>query len=157
MFTPFLFGGIEFLIPLVLILLVVLVVRQGGNDPHGHRPYAIYLFVVTFISLMTMLAAIGFLATVIGDQATNSRAFVTGEQCSASSSGSGSSDLSGGQIVPVPPQEIPVPTQENCQPTGPADAPVAIRAILIAFVAGGVLWFHATQARALLDKERAHA
>ena len=155
MFTPFLFGGGELLIPLVLILLVVLVVRQGGsNDRHGHRPYAIYLFIVTFISLITVLGAIGVLATVIGNQATSSRTFVTGEQCAASFSGSGSSDLSGGQTFGPVPQ---LPPQENCEPTGPRDAPVAIRAILIAFVSGGVLWFHATQARALLDKERAHA
>ena len=155
MFTPFFFGGIEFLIPLALILLVVLIVRQGGgNDRHGHRPFAIYLFIVSFISLVTVLGAIGFIATVIGNQATNSRSFVTGEQCTASFSGSGS-DLNGGQSFgPVTP--VPAP-QENCQPTGPSDAPVAIRAGLIALVAGGVLWFHATQARALLDKERAHA
>jgi hypothetical protein len=153
MFTPFLFGGIEFLVPLVLILLiVVLVARQGGNDRHGRRPYAIYLFLVSFISVITLLGAFGFLAAAIGNQATDSHIIgVGGEICSAqASSSSDFSQLENGQVVPLQPVQV-------CRPTGPSDAPVAIRAVLIAFVAGGVLWFHGTQARALLDKERADA
>jgi hypothetical protein len=55
----FLFG-LEFLIPLAILGLIVLAITQVVSDrkepdPTGRRPYAIYLFIVTFVALVVAL------------------------------------------------------------------------------------------------------
>ena len=57
------YGGLELLlIPLALVGLVVLAVvalagNRGDPDPHGHRPRALYLCLVTFVALFTLVYA----------------------------------------------------------------------------------------------------
>lgn len=56
----FFFFGLELLIPLAILGLIVLSVTQVFSDrrepdPTGRRPYAIYLFVVTFVTLFVAL------------------------------------------------------------------------------------------------------
>jgi hypothetical protein len=57
------YGGMEFLLmPLALVGLVVLAVvalagTRGDPDPHGHRPRTLYLCLVTFVALFTLVYA----------------------------------------------------------------------------------------------------
>jgi hypothetical protein len=65
----FLFG-LEFLIPLAILGLIVLAVTQIVSDrkepdPTGRRPYAIYLFVVTFIALVVALFSLTAVASAV--------------------------------------------------------------------------------------------
>ena len=146
MFTPFFFGGIEIIVPLLLLfLIVVFVVRPGGSDRHGRRPFAVYLFVASFVSLMTVLGALGFLGAALGDAVADTGSLGGGVVCPAAEFGAPSL-LPDGSAVPFPTDE--------CVRSGPSETPIAIRAVLVAFVAGGIFYFHATQARALLQKER---
>jgi hypothetical protein len=54
------FFGLELLIPLAILGLIVLAVTHVASDrrepdPTGRRPYAIYLFVLTFVALFVAL------------------------------------------------------------------------------------------------------
>jgi hypothetical protein len=65
----FLFG-LGYLIPLAILGLIVLAVTQIVSDrkepdPTGRRPYAIYLFVVTFIALAVALFSLTAIATAV--------------------------------------------------------------------------------------------
>jgi hypothetical protein len=65
----FLFG-LGYLIPLAILGLIVLAVTQIVSDrkepdPTGRRPYAIYLFIVTFIALAVGLFSLTAVATAV--------------------------------------------------------------------------------------------
>jgi hypothetical protein len=67
---PMFLFGLEFLIPLAFLGLIVLAVTQIVSerkepDPTGRRPYAIYLFVVTFIALVVALFSLTSVASAV--------------------------------------------------------------------------------------------
>lgn len=64
------FFGLELLIPLAILGLIVLAVTQIVSDrkepdPTGRRPYAIYLFVVTFVALAVALFSLTAVASSV--------------------------------------------------------------------------------------------
>lgn len=56
------------LVFLVLLAVVVLLVRPGGPDRRGRRPYAVYLFAVIFVSLFTAVGSVAAVAVELGQQ-----------------------------------------------------------------------------------------
>ncbi|MGH2372037.1 MAG: hypothetical protein ACRDIC_00955, partial [bacterium] len=59
------------LILAVLVGIVVFLVRPDAADVRGRRPYAVYLFVVVFASLLTLLGAVAALAGTLGVAVTH--------------------------------------------------------------------------------------
>ena len=134
------------LVVVVLLVLVILVPRRDEPDPDGRRPYAAYVFFVTFLALFTALFALFAFANAamhlaISDDGSSSEARqtiqlntrnpVTGEVSSDaghSSSSSESSDADDAHIRAM------------------------VRAGLILLAAAAVLWFHVGLARRLHDE-----
>lgn len=160
---PFGFPGIFFFLEIVgsalvialVVGIVVFLVRSDAADVRGRRPYAVYLFVVMFASLLTLLGAAGALAETLGVAITHTRGG-GGQSCTFSATAEPLQAVPEGQdpdrVAPIP-RQFPA-QQEECVSFGASGqgAPAA-RAGIVAAVAAGILAFHVTQARRLIAKE----
>jgi len=186
---PFGFPGIFFFLEIVgsalvialVVGIVVFLVRPDTADVRGRRPYAVYLFVIVFASLLTLLGAVGVLAATLGVAITHTGGDRS-QQCTFSATAEALPSLPEVQtpntvtvspfpIRPVPgpalsfqPSVSPLPRpfipqpfptqQEQCVSIGAAgQGAAAARAGIVAAVAAVLLVFHAVQARRLIAKE----
>lgn len=181
---PFGFPGIFFFLEivggaLVIALVVGIVVSLGRSDAadvRGRRPYAVYLFVVVFASLLTLLGAAGALAETLGVAITHTGGG-EGQRCTFSATAETLESVPEVQppgiitTSPFPNSPVPGPTvsfrttvapiprpfpaqQEQCVSIGASgQGAAAARAGIVAAVAAGILAFHVAQARRLIAKE----
>lgn len=176
--------GLFFFVPLlstaalflIVLLVAVFLVRPAQPDRHGRRPYAVYLFSVVFVSVLTLLGAAGFLATALAETATDEagpfgvtcptplavrEGIVRGVPPEQKPDGAAPPGAAG--VSPVSPEtepftDLPPPPDvvKRCfpEPSPGADvAPGAILAGLIGAAAAAVLLFHAREAGRLIAKE----
>jgi hypothetical protein len=123
------FGGLEFTIPLVLVALIVfvivaLVTARRDPDPAGQRPYAIYLVLIVFVALFVALFSAAAVAS---------------------------------NVVQIPLSETGVPRDPaaflGLAPSNPDNELIsgAVQAGLILVAALGILWFHVSRMRELVE------
>ncbi len=163
---------------LVIALIVGIVfslVRSDAADVRGRRPYAVYLFVVVFVSLLTLLGAAGALANTLGGAITHTGGG-GGQRCTFSATAEALEAVPEVRVVPgitsspfpietvLPPSTFrptlaPIPRsfpvqREQCVSIGPSgQGAAAARAGIVAALAAGILAFHVVQARRLIAKE----
>jgi hypothetical protein len=163
------------LIIALVVGVVVFLIRSDGNDVRGRRPYAAYLFVVMFASLLTLLGAAGALAQSVGIAITDIGGEL-GQRCTFSATARplqafpeppsiGTITTSPFPILtalPAPtlratlepvPQPFPLPREECFSIGASGQGGPAARAGIVGAVAAAVLAFHAVQARRLIAKE----
>lgn len=168
--------GLFFFVPLlstaalflIVLLVAVFLVRPAQPDRHGRRPYAVYLFSVVFVSVLTLLGAAGFLATALAETATDEDGPPV--VCPQPARPSAEFRVEVESVVPArpvpppgakpaPPEAPPSPVRffpEQCFPSEPVRsdvAPGAILAGLIGAAAAAVLFVHAREAGRLIAKE----
>src|SRR5437667_11715252 len=126
------------LIVLVLLVLVILAQHRDEADPAGRRPYAAYLFFVTFLALFTVLFSVFALVSslmriAVSDNSSRSEAGST-IQLSPSQNGFGVDNFR---------QTL------RSSDSGSDDPHIrgAVRAGIVGVVAGAVLLFHVGRAR----------
>lgn len=158
--------GIGFLAPLLVVGLVVLgvvAISKADFDPSGRRPYAFYLFAVSFVALFTMVySAAGMITTLtelVGDD-DDSAIFFDDSSSSGSSSDnfnsdddfsfdedsgidSGSSGSGRGQVRP----QTDFEDERNDEIIR-----TAAQAGTVGLVALGLFAFHWTRARRMVDE-----
>lgn len=179
---PFGFPGIYFFFEIVgsalmiafVVGIVFFLVRSDAADVRGRRPYAAYLFVVMFFSLLTLLGASGALSRSLGVAITHTGGGGS-RQCTFSDTAESIAPPAEGQapgivtVSPVPggsipapqfsfrprvlPPPRPVPVQRCFSIGASGQGAAASRAGIVAGLAAAILAFHAGQARRLIAKE----
>ena len=143
------FFGLELLIPLVILGLIVLAVTQVTSDrrdpdPTGRRPYAIYLFIVTFVALFVALFSLVAVASSVVHLALPERGFGGYEDLAAPSEFPPKFEPPPGGSTEGPIYQEFVPVGSNVEHTRQA-----IQAGLIFLAAVVVLLFHVRRIRDL--------
>lgn len=163
------------LLPVLLLagiaLLVVLVMRRGGNDPKGRRPLAGYLLTVMFVSLFASVFGVQQLASALirGTLDVGSVQGVSVESRAVAPSPVAPAKVGAGKAAAEQPprpksprrQPMPVPVEprervrfirEPVQTLGDA-----LRGTIVAALGALVFAFHARRLRDLLAGEAADA
>jgi len=154
-------AGLAFVFAAALILVIFLVVvvlayRRDDPDPTGKRPYAAYVFFVSFLALFTVLfalfAMVGSLMHIAIDTNGNEEAVQLRRQVATVGSQSNAFGTSDGANARG---SVTFGTSTRANPgdngTDDADIRAAVRAGIVVLVAGAVLWYHALRARRLAD------
>lgn len=112
------FGPLFFLLPvvaasalfLVLLVVVIFLVRQADPDPHGRRPYTIYLFSVIFLTLFTAVVSLGLIGVAAAQAITDTGGFGEGSyRCVTTLRSSSAPIVVQPQRPPQPPPPPPPP------------------------------------------------
>jgi hypothetical protein len=144
------------LIVLVLLVVVILAQHRDEADPSGRRPYATYVFFVSFLALFTVLFSVFAMVSslmhiaVSEDSRSNAlqrRTYTYGTGTTQSFSAQGNEIGQSGQ------SEDGSPGAPLLSDRGSDDPHIrgAVRAGIVGVVAGAVLLFHVGRARALAD------
>jgi len=141
----------SFLVPLGLIVLVLLVVvilaqHRDEPDPTGRRPYAAYVFFVTFLALFTVLFALFAFVSSLMRIAVSDESSSNALQRRTFTYGNGTQSFTA-----QAPRGGPLTFLSD---RGSDDPHIrgAVRAGIVGVVAGAVLLFHVGWARALADE-----
>jgi hypothetical protein len=141
-----------FLFPIAFLAIIVLVVAaltrsRGEPDERGRRPLAVYLLVVMFISLFTLVGSVQQIVSTLVDEVVGTPdlpgSFGLGI---AQVETSGSIPPEGGSAIPIPPGTATYgPDRGVLAPT--------LQGLISALLAAGIFAFHARGLRDLLGKE----
>jgi hypothetical protein len=143
-----------FLLPIAFLAIIVLVVAaltrsRGEPDERGRRPLAVYLLVVMFISLFTLVGSVQQIVSTLVDEAVGTPdlpgSFGLGV---AQVESSGTIPSEGGSAIPIPHP----PGQLTFGPDRSVLAPT-LQGLISALLAAGIFAFHARGLRGLLGKE----
>jgi len=144
--APFL----AFLFPVAFLAVIVLVIAslvrsRDEPDPQGRRPLAVYLLVVMFISLFTLVASVQQIVSTLVDEAVGTPDLpgsfglgVAQVESSGSIPSQGVSSIPHGTVTSTPDRNVLAPT---------------LQGLISALLAAGVFVFHAPRLRDLLRKE----
>lgn len=139
-----------YLFPLAFLVLIVLVVAsvfrsRGEGDEHGRRPFAVYLLVVMFISLFTLVGSVHQIVSTLVDEAVGTTDLpgsfglgVAQVESSGSVPSEGVSLIPRGTTTYGPDRNVLAPT---------------LQGLISTLLAAGVFVFHALRFRDLLGKE----
>jgi hypothetical protein len=150
----------SFIVPVGALALIVLVVAavsaRGEPDPTGRRPYAAYLFVVSFLALFTMVfAGFAMVSSLVHLATRDSQSGQIDSLPGSSDSGAGVSgtirDPKTGNTITIGRPDSSLLTAIDDQQDN-ADIRSAVQAGLVLVVAGLVLVFHSGRAQRLVDE-----
>jgi hypothetical protein len=141
-----------FLFPIAFLAIIVLLVAaltrsRGEPDERGRRPLAVYLLVVMFISLFTLVGSVQQIVSTLVDEAVGTPdlpgSFGLGV---AQVESSGTIPAEGGSAIPIPHGTATFgPDRNILAPT--------LQGLISALLAAGIFAFHARRLRDLLGKE----
>ncbi|HUQ63962.1 MAG TPA: hypothetical protein VM121_09415 [Acidimicrobiales bacterium] len=154
----------SFIFPVGAIALIVLVVAavsgRGEPDPTGRRPYAAYLFVLSFLALFTLVFAGFAMVSSLVDLATrDSDDSIEFEDSSGSTDSDSSGSVTGfirdpetGEIIPSRGSQSEAELSSFDDEQDNENIRSAVQSGLVTLIAGLVLAFHAGKALRLVDE-----
>jgi hypothetical protein len=157
------FSTFELLIPLVVLGLIVMAIAAFSSDrrepdPSGRRPYAVYLFSISFVTLFVVLfASIAVISSIV-------RIALPEDRIGVEAVTYGPGGVTSSQTVAPVPVPVPVSPGQETPILSPNPAPLeiqrfdpnkehirdAVRWGLVGVAAGLVLLFHAGRAKELV-------
>jgi len=141
------------LVVLILLVVVILAQHRDESDPTGRRPYAAYLFFVTFLALFTVLFAVFALVSSLMHIAVSDDSGVRAVSRQSFTFGNGTTQSFSAQGGEIGQSDNGNPTPRLSE-RGADDPHIrgAVRAGIVGVVAGAVLLFHVGRARELADE-----